>query len=61
MINEIKIVNKVKVAIAEIMATYGDNPEQFAIHMEKLIIEWFVKGITIGTEQEKRRQEIEKS
>jgi uncharacterized protein YjfI (DUF2170 family) len=59
--DQIKLINNIKRAVGEVMATYGDNPLEFANQMEKLIIHWTCKGITLGIEQEQRRHKVEKS
>jgi hypothetical protein len=51
---EIKIENKIDSQVAHIMAFYGDNPKEFMVKMNQLVIEWYCKGLSVGIETERK-------
>jgi hypothetical protein len=40
--------------IAHVMASYGDQPEEFLYKMQCLVIDWYCKGLSAGIETERK-------
>ncbi len=47
MMNEKELSKQIKHQIAQIMAFYGDKPEELMYKLECLVFEWFIKGQNI--------------
>lgn len=57
---EKSITDKMNYQLAHIMAFYGDQPEEFMIKMNELLVEWFCKGLAAGIETERKHNTITK-
>ena len=57
MSDTIHIESKIDNQIAHVMAFYGDNPKEFMIKMNQLVIEWYCKGLAVGIETERKHNE----
>jgi hypothetical protein len=48
-----EISSKINNQIAQICASYGDNPKEFMIKMHDLVIAYFCNGCSLGLKLEK--------
>lgn len=55
----IKIESVIANQIAHVMASYGDQPEEFLWKMQQLVIEWYCKGLAAGIETERKHNDSE--
>jgi hypothetical protein len=51
---DITLEKQIEMQIAHVMASYGDQPEEFLYKMQCLVIDWYCKGLSAGIETERK-------